>query len=49
MSCPLILNKLRVAMGHRDSLYRLSDIIEIDDTLVSSVIGLTEGKWKINP
>jgi hypothetical protein len=30
----LILSKLRTAMGHRDSLYRLSGVIEIDDALV---------------
>ena len=33
-SAYLILKKLRNAMGHRDSLYRLSDIIELDDALV---------------
>ena len=26
--------KMRIAMGHRDSIYRLHDLIEIDDTLV---------------
>jgi hypothetical protein len=30
----LILKKLRVAMGHRDSLYQLSSIIELDDALI---------------
>lgn len=30
----LILSKLRTAMGHRDSLYRLSGVIELDDALV---------------
>ncbi|EDQ00365.1 hypothetical transposase [Shewanella benthica KT99] len=30
----LILSKLRTAMGHRDSLYRLSGLIEIDDAFV---------------
>jgi len=30
----LILRKLRVAMGHRDSLYQLSGTIELDDALV---------------
>lgn len=30
----LMLRKLRVAMGNRDSLYRLSDVIELDDALV---------------
>lgn len=30
----LILSKLRTAMGHRDSLYRLAGVIEIDDALV---------------
>ena len=29
-----MLRKIRVAMGHRDSLYRLQDLIEIDDALV---------------
>jgi transposase-like protein len=29
-----LLGKLRTAMGHRDSLYRLTDIIELDDALV---------------
>lgn len=29
-----MLNKLRTSMGHRDSIYRLSDIIELDDALV---------------
>ncbi|MCP3669494.1 MAG: IS1595 family transposase [Gammaproteobacteria bacterium] len=29
-----ILEKLRKAMGHRDSIYRLSDIVELDDALV---------------
>ncbi len=37
----LILSKLRVAMGHRDSLCRLSGIIEIDDALVG---GKRKGK-----
>lgn len=27
--------KTRVAMGHRDSIYRLHDLVEIDDALVS--------------
>lgn len=30
----LILTKLREAMGHRDSIYRLSDWIEVDDAFV---------------
>jgi hypothetical protein len=30
----LILKKLRVASGHRDSLYHLSDTIELDDALI---------------
>jgi transposase-like protein len=30
----LILKKLRVAMGHRDSLYQLSGTIELDDALI---------------
>ncbi|NNF96254.1 MAG: IS1595 family transposase [Halobacteria archaeon] len=29
-----MLRKLRIAMGHRDSLYRLADWIEVDDALV---------------
>lgn len=29
-----LLKKLRTAMGHQDSLYRLSEIIELDDALV---------------
>jgi transposase-like protein len=29
-----MLRKIRIAMGHRDSLYRLQDLIEIDDALV---------------
>ncbi len=29
-----ILKKLRAAMGHRDSLYRLSELIELDDALI---------------
>jgi hypothetical protein len=29
-----MLRKIRVAMGHRDSLYRLHDLIEIDDAFV---------------
>jgi transposase-like protein len=29
-----MLKKLRIAMGHRDSIYRLSDIVELDDALV---------------
>lgn len=33
-SAYLMLKKLRNSMGHRDSLYRLSDIIELDDALV---------------
>ena len=37
----LILSKLRAAMGHRDSLYRLSGVIEIDDALVG---GRRKGK-----
>ncbi|CAG21818.1 hypothetical transposase [Photobacterium profundum SS9] len=37
----LILSKLRTAMGHRDSLYRLSSVIEIDDALVG---GRRKGK-----
>jgi hypothetical protein len=30
----LILNKLRVAMSNRDSLYQLSGTIELDDALI---------------
>ena len=30
----LVLRKLRTAMGHRDSLYRLTDWIELDDAFV---------------
>ena len=37
----LILSKLRTAMGHRDSLYRLSGVIEIDDALIG---GRRKGK-----
>ncbi len=37
----LMLKKLRTAMGHRDSLYRLSGLIEIDDALVG---GKQKGK-----
>jgi len=33
-SAYLMLKKLRNSMGHRDSLYRLTDIIELDDALV---------------
>jgi len=29
-----MLRKIRIAMGHRDSVYRLHDLIEIDDALV---------------
>ncbi len=29
-----MLRKIRIAMGHRDSLYRLHDLIEIDDAFV---------------
>ncbi len=29
-----MLRKIRIAMGHRDSLYRLHDLIEIDDAMV---------------
>ena len=29
-----MLRKIRIAMGYRDSLYRLQDMIEIDDALV---------------
>ncbi len=29
-----VLEKFRKAMGHRDSIYRLSDIVELDDALV---------------
>ncbi|CAH1092260.1 hypothetical protein NTG1052_920007 [Candidatus Nitrotoga sp. 1052] len=29
-----MLRKIRIAMGHRESLYRLHDLIEIDDALV---------------
>ena len=35
------MSKLRTAMGHRDSLYQLSGIIEIDDTLIG---GWRKGK-----
>lgn len=31
-----MLRKIRIAMGHRDSLYRLHDLIEIDDAFVGS-------------
>ena len=37
----LILTKLRTAMGHRDSLYRLTGTIELDDALVG---GKQKGK-----
>jgi len=37
----LILKKLRVAMGHRDSLYQLSGTIELDDALIG---GKQKGK-----
>jgi hypothetical protein len=37
----LILKKLRVAMGHRDSLYQLSGTIELDDALIG---GRQKGK-----
>ncbi len=37
----LILSKLRAAMGHKESLYRLSGVIEIDDALVG---GKRKGK-----
>jgi transposase-like protein len=37
----LVLKKLRMAMGHRDSLYRLSGTIELDDALVG---GRQKGK-----
>jgi transposase-like protein len=37
----LILKQLRVAMGHRDSLYQLSDIIKLDDALIG---GRQKGK-----
>ena len=30
----LMLRKMRIAMGHRDSIYRLQNIIELDDALV---------------
>jgi len=30
-----MLRKIRIAMGHRDSIYRLHDLIEIDDVLVA--------------
>ena len=29
-----MLRKIRIAMGHRDSIYRLHELIEIDDTLI---------------
>lgn len=29
-----MLRKIRIAMGHRDSVYRLHELIEIDDALV---------------
>jgi len=29
-----MLRKIRIAMGHRDSVYRLHDLVEIDDALV---------------
>lgn len=29
-----MLRKIRIAMGHRDSIYRLHDLIEIDDALM---------------
>lgn len=32
-----ILRKIRIAMGHRDSLYRLHDLIEIDDALIGGL------------
>ena len=33
-SAYLMLKKLRCSMGHRDSIYRLSDIVELDDAFV---------------
>jgi len=36
-----MLRKIRTAMGHRDSLYRLSQLVEIDDALVG---GKQKGK-----
>lgn len=29
-----MLRKIRIAMGHRDSIYRLEELIEIDDALI---------------
>ena len=29
-----MLRKIRIAMGHRDSVYRLHDLIEIDDAFI---------------
>ena len=29
-----MLRKIRIAMGHRDSIYRLHDLIEMDDALI---------------
>ena len=37
----MILEKLRLAMGHRDSLYQLSGNIELDDALIG---GKQKGK-----
>ncbi len=33
-SAYLLLKKLRTAMGDRDTIYRLSEIVELDDALV---------------
>ena len=34
ISASRMLRKIRIAKGHRDSVYRLHDLIEIDDVLV---------------
>ncbi len=39
-----MLRKIRIAMGHRDSLYRLHDLIEIDDALVGGRRGGKRGR-----
>ncbi|MFT6193348.1 MAG: hypothetical protein ACJASU_000243 [Cognaticolwellia sp.] len=39
----LILTKVRAAMGHRDSLYRLSGTIELDIPLLEGNIKVREG------
>lgn len=39
-----MLRKIRIAMGHRDSIYRLEELIEIDDALIGGDrLGESEG------